>query len=192
MPKASWNGVIVAESDETVVVDGNHYFPPDSVRPEFFKESATTSVCGWKGTARYHTLEADGKRNEDAAWYYPDPKPDAAQIKEGTIPELVEERATLAFEAGADGVIASPQEARRIRGIAGAAGKLIVTPGVRPAGSALGDQRRVMTPAEAIAEGADHVVVGRPVHQADDPRTAVLEIIEEIRAPQARQPNHAS
>jgi len=116
---------------------------------------------------------------------------DAAQIKEGSIPDLVEERAALAFEAGADGVIASPQEASRIRALDLADGRLIVTPGVRPVGAALGDQKRVLTPAEAIAEGADHVVVGRPVHLADDPRVAALRIVEEIRAPQARHPNRA-
>jgi orotidine-5'-phosphate decarboxylase len=116
---------------------------------------------------------------------------DAAQIKEGSIPDLVEERAARAFEAGADGVIASPQEARRIRALDLADGKLIVTPGVRPVGAALGDQKRIMTPAEAIAEGADHVVVGRPVHRANDPRAAALGIIEEMRAPQAWHPNRA-
>ncbi len=116
---------------------------------------------------------------------------DAAQIKGGLIPDLVEERAARAFEAGADGVIASPQEASRIRALDSAEGRLIVTPGVRPVGAALGDQKRVMTPAEAIAEGADHVVVGRPVHRADDPRAAALEILAELRAPQARMPNRA-
>ncbi|MEK6215994.1 MAG: orotidine-5'-phosphate decarboxylase [Boseongicola sp.] len=116
---------------------------------------------------------------------------DAAQIKEGSIPDLVEERAALAFEAGADGVIASPQEASRIRALAVADGRLIVTPGVRPVGAALGDQKRVMTPAEAIAEGADHVVVGRPIHLANDPRAAALKIVEEMRAPQARHPKRA-
>jgi orotidine-5'-phosphate decarboxylase len=116
---------------------------------------------------------------------------DAAQIKSGLIPDLVEERAARAFEAGADGVIASPQEASRIRALDSAEGRLIVTPGVRPVGAALGDQKRVMTPAEAIAEGADHVVVGRPVHRADDPRAAALEIVEELRAPQALHPNRA-
>ena len=116
---------------------------------------------------------------------------DAAQIKGGSIPDLVVERAERAFEAGADGVIASPQEAGRISALALASGRLIVTPGVRPLGAALGDQKRVMTPSEAIAEGADHVVVGRPVHQADDPRAAALEIVEEIRAAQARHSNRA-
>ncbi len=116
---------------------------------------------------------------------------DAGQIKDGSISDLVEERAARAFEAGADGVIASPQEARRIRALDVADGRLIVTPGVRPAGAELGDQKRVMTPAEAIAEGADHVVVGRPIHRADDPRAAALEIVDEMRAPQARWPNRA-
>ena len=65
MPKATWNGTVLADSDATVVVDGNHYFPPDSVHQEFFKSSDTTSVCGWKGTASYYTIEVDGQRNED-------------------------------------------------------------------------------------------------------------------------------
>ncbi len=116
---------------------------------------------------------------------------DAAQIRDGAIADLVEERAARAFEAGADGVIASPQEARRIRALASAEGRVIVTPGVRPAGSPFDDQKRVMTPAEAIAEGADHVVVGRPVHGAEDPRKVALGIVAEMRAPQARMPNRA-
>lgn len=110
---------------------------------------------------------------------------DAAQIKAGTIPDLVTERAARAFEAGAHGVIASPHEARAIRALPEAEGRLIVTPGVRPSGADHGDQKRVMTPAEAIAEGADHVVVGRPVHSAPDPRAAVRAIIDDIRSPQA-------
>ena len=114
---------------------------------------------------------------------------DAAQIKEGAIPDLVTERAGRAFEAGAHGVIASPLEARSIRELSEADGKLIVTPGVRPSGSALGDQKRVMTPAEAIAEGADHVVVGRPVHSAPDPVAVARAIVEELDAPQAVLPN---
>jgi orotidine-5'-phosphate decarboxylase len=105
---------------------------------------------------------------------------DANQIKSGDIPDLVTERAGRAFEAGADGVIASPQEAAMIRALSQAKGKLIVTPGVRPAGAALGDQKRVMTPGKALAQGADHVVIGRPIHKADDPRTAVQEILEDF------------
>jgi orotidine-5'-phosphate decarboxylase len=105
---------------------------------------------------------------------------DANQIKSGDIPDLVTERAGRAFEAGADGVIASPQEAAMIRALSQAKGKLVVTPGVRPAGAALGDQKRVMTPGKALAQGADHVVIGRPIHKADDPRTAVQEILEEF------------
>ena len=101
---------------------------------------------------------------------------DAGLIRPGDIAALVLERAGRAFEAGADGVIASPQEAAAIRALPEAAGKLIVTPGVRPEGAALGDQKRVATPAEAIAAGADHIVVGRPVTQADDPRQAAREI----------------
>ena len=115
---------------------------------------------------------------------------DAGQIKDGDIPDLVTERAGRAFEAGADGVIASPQEAAMIRALPEAEGRLIVTPGVRPAGAELGDQKRVMTPAEAIAAGANHVVVGRPVHRADSPRAAAEAIVAEINSPQALQPNH--
>ena len=114
---------------------------------------------------------------------------DAAQIKSGTIPDLVTERAGRAFEAGAHGVIASPLEARAIRALPEADDRLIVTPGVRPAGAALGDQKRVMTPAEAIAEGADHVVVGRPVHTAPDPAEAARAIVAELSAPQAHSAN---
>jgi uncharacterized protein (DUF427 family) len=79
--KALWNNTVIAESADTVVVEGNHYFPPDSLTQEFFKPSTTTSVCPWKGTASYYTLDVDGKQNPDAAWYYPDTKPDAKQIK---------------------------------------------------------------------------------------------------------------
>ncbi|MGB2736432.1 MAG: DUF427 domain-containing protein [Candidatus Nanopelagicales bacterium] len=78
--KATWNGEVIAESDNTIVVEGNHYFPPDSVKREFLSDSATTSVCPWKGTASYHTLMVDGETNPDAAWYYPQPKDAAAQI----------------------------------------------------------------------------------------------------------------
>jgi uncharacterized protein (DUF427 family) len=78
--KAIWNGAVVAESDDTVVVEGNHYFPPESIRREYFKPSGTNTVCGWKGTASYYTLEVDGKTNADAAWYYPTPKDAAKEI----------------------------------------------------------------------------------------------------------------
>jgi orotidine-5'-phosphate decarboxylase len=105
---------------------------------------------------------------------------DASCIKAGDVADLVQERAGLAFMAGADGVIASPQEAALIRALPEAEGKLIVTPGVRPEGAALDDQKRVMTPARAIANGADHVVVGRPIWQADDPRAAALAILREL------------
>ncbi|QIK40173.1 orotidine-5'-phosphate decarboxylase [Pontivivens nitratireducens] len=106
---------------------------------------------------------------------------DAAMMQGGTIPDLVAERAGRALEAGAHGVIASPQEAAMIRALPQAEGKLIVTPGVRPAGAALGDQKRVASPARAIADGADHIVVGRPIWQADDPRTAADAILRELR-----------
>lgn len=114
---------------------------------------------------------------------------DAAQIKPGDIPDLVTERAAHAFQAGAHGVIASPQEAAMIRALPEADGKLIVTPGVRPAGADLGDQKRVMTPAEAIAAGADHVVVGRPIHAAPSPKDAAQAILAELSSPQAHLPN---
>lgn len=105
---------------------------------------------------------------------------DAGMMKPGDMRDMVVERAERAFEAGADGVIASPQEAALIRALPAATDRLIVTPGVRPAGAALGDQKRVATPAQAIIDGADHVVVGRPVWQAPDPRAAAEAIIEEI------------
>ncbi len=79
--KAIWNEQVIAESDDTVVVEGNHYFPPESVKREFLQESDTTSVCPWKGTANYYTLEVDGQSNPDAAWFYVDPKPAAEQIR---------------------------------------------------------------------------------------------------------------
>jgi orotidine-5'-phosphate decarboxylase len=105
---------------------------------------------------------------------------DACLIRPGDIAGLVTERAARAFDAGAHGVIASPREAAAIRALPQATGRLIVTPGVRPAGAALGDQKRVETPAAAIAAGADHIVVGRPVWQARDPRAAAAAILGEI------------
>ncbi|WP_112321271.1 orotidine-5'-phosphate decarboxylase [Oceanibium sediminis] len=101
---------------------------------------------------------------------------DAAMIVSGDIAELTTERARRAFLAGADGVIASPGEAEMIRALPEAAGKLIVTPGVRPEGSSADDQKRIATPANAIAAGADHIVVGRPVWQAEDPAAAARAI----------------
>ena len=114
---------------------------------------------------------------------------DSALIKDGTVPDLVVERAGRAFDAGADGVIASPNEAALIRALPEAHGRLIVTPGVRPAGAALGDQKRVATPANAIKNGVDHIVVGRPVWKAADPRAAAEAIVAEMQSPQAVQPN---
>ncbi len=107
---------------------------------------------------------------------------DSGLMKPGKVQDLVLERAENAFAAGADGVIASPQEAALIRSLPAAAGKLIVTPGVRPAGSPLGDQKRVTTPAEAIAGGADHIVVGRPVWNAPDPQKAASDILASLPA----------
>jgi uncharacterized protein (DUF427 family) len=80
MVRATWNGVVLAESDDTVVVEGNHYFPPDAVRREYFVDSSTHTVCGWKGTASYCTVVVDGAENPDAAWYYPEPKDAARDI----------------------------------------------------------------------------------------------------------------
>ncbi|MBV1866454.1 MAG: orotidine-5'-phosphate decarboxylase [Marinosulfonomonas sp.] len=105
---------------------------------------------------------------------------DACLIKNGDIPDLVVERAARALSAGADGVIASPQEAAMIRALPEAENKLIVTPGVRPAGADKGDQKRIATPGQAIADGADHIVVGRPVWRAANPRDAALAIQAEI------------
>ncbi len=105
---------------------------------------------------------------------------DAGLMVAGDLPDLVVTRAARAFEAGADGVIASPREAASIRALPEAVGKLIVTPGVRPSGAALGDQKRVETPAAAIQAGANHIVVGRPIHQAADPRAAALAIQAEL------------
>ncbi|MCB2122805.1 orotidine-5'-phosphate decarboxylase [Albidovulum sp.] len=114
---------------------------------------------------------------------------DAGLIVPGDLGDIVIERAARAFSAGADGVICSPNEAALIRALPEADGRLIVTPGVRPAGTALGDQKRVATPAEAVADGADHIVVGRPIYRAPDPRAAAEAVIAELASPQARQPN---
>ena len=102
---------------------------------------------------------------------------DANLIKPGAMQDLVKERAKRALAAGADGVIASPQEAAVIRALPEAKGRLIVTPGVRPTGSDAGDQKRIATPAKAITNGADHIVVGRPIWQAPDPRQATQAIL---------------
>ncbi|MFT5786989.1 MAG: orotidine-5'-phosphate decarboxylase [Ascidiaceihabitans sp.] len=105
---------------------------------------------------------------------------DNCLIQQGDIKDLVITRAAKAFEAGADGVIASPQEAAMIRALPEAKGRLIVTPGVRPAGSALGDQKRVATPYDAIKDGADHIVVGRPVWTAKSPAQAAKDIVSSL------------
>jgi uncharacterized protein (DUF427 family) len=80
--RAIWNGKTIAESDDTVVVEGNHYFPRASLTDAHFVASETHTVCGWKGTASYLSVVVDGQTNKDAAWYYPEPKPAAAQIKD--------------------------------------------------------------------------------------------------------------
>jgi len=78
--KAIWKGRVLAESDETRVVEGNHYFPPESLQREYFVDSDTHTTCSWKGVASYKTVVVDGEHNADAAWYYPSPKPEAASI----------------------------------------------------------------------------------------------------------------
>lgn len=114
---------------------------------------------------------------------------DGALIKDGDVSDLVVERAGRAFDAGADGVISSPNEAALIRALPEAKDRLIVTPGVRPAGADLGDQKRVATPANAVKNGVDHIVVGRPVWKAADPRAAAKAIVAEMQSTQASQPN---
>jgi uncharacterized protein (DUF427 family) len=81
MPTAVWNGTVIAHSDRCEIVEGNHYFPPDAVRREYLRDSATHTVCGWKGTASYYDVVVDGQVNQDAAWYYPETKPAAANIR---------------------------------------------------------------------------------------------------------------
>jgi uncharacterized protein (DUF427 family) len=80
--KATWNGATLAESDDTVVVEGNHYFPADSITASYFKDSPSHTTCPWKGEASYKTVVVNGEENADAAWYYPDPKDAAAEIKD--------------------------------------------------------------------------------------------------------------
>ncbi|OGU35084.1 MAG: hypothetical protein A2068_00600 [Ignavibacteria bacterium GWB2_35_6b] len=79
--KAIWNNKILAESNDTIIIEGNHYFPPQTINKEYFKESDTHTICPWKGTASYYSVEVEGQVNNDAAWYYPEPKVAAKQIK---------------------------------------------------------------------------------------------------------------
>ena len=81
MPRATWNGVTLAESADTVVVEGNHYFPASALNRDYVRESDTHTVCPWKGTASYYTVEIAGERNEDAVWYYAEPKPEAEMVR---------------------------------------------------------------------------------------------------------------
>jgi len=81
MVEARWNGALIASSDDTVVVEGNHYFPREAVDDALLRPSDTPSTCPWKGVAHYYTLDVSGSQNVDAAWYYPDPKPKAADIR---------------------------------------------------------------------------------------------------------------
>ena len=80
--KATWKGAVLAESDDTVIVEGNHYFPRESIRQEHFRPSATHTTCGWKGLASYYDVIVGDALNKDAAWYYPEPKPEAASVKD--------------------------------------------------------------------------------------------------------------
>lgn len=79
--KAIWNDTVIAESDDTIVIEGNHYFPPSAIKQEYFKDSSTKTECHWKGTASYYTLNVDGAENKDAAWYYPNAKEMAKSIE---------------------------------------------------------------------------------------------------------------
>lgn len=81
MAKAIWNGAVIAESNDTVIVEGNHYFPASSINRQYFQESGTHTTCPWKGVASYYSLEVDGELNKDAAWYYPSTKEKAKQIE---------------------------------------------------------------------------------------------------------------
>ena len=81
MAKATWNGAVLAESDETIVVEGNHYFPPEAIKQDYFVDSSRHTTCPWKGVASYYDVSVDGQINEGAAWYYPSPKPAAADIE---------------------------------------------------------------------------------------------------------------
>jgi len=80
--KATWNGAVLAESDKTIVIEGNHYFPPDTINREYFQDSSMHTTCPWKGEASYYDVLVDGRVNKDAAWYYPEPKPAANEIKD--------------------------------------------------------------------------------------------------------------
>lgn len=80
MAKAIWNGVVIAESEKTLMVEGNHYFPPESVNKEFLTETSTHTTCPWKGVASYYNIVIEGEENKDAAWFYPEPKPAAKDI----------------------------------------------------------------------------------------------------------------
>ena len=80
MVKASWNGTVLAESDETIIVEGNHYFPPSSIHEEYLVENDNHTVCSWKGVASYYDVQVEGKTNRNAAWYYPEPQPAVEKI----------------------------------------------------------------------------------------------------------------
>ena len=81
MAQATWNGTVIAESDQTIEIEGNQYFPPDAIKREFFQDSSSHTFCSWKGEASYYTVAVNGQTNADAAWYYPEPKDAAKEIK---------------------------------------------------------------------------------------------------------------
>ncbi|NCO21770.1 MAG: orotidine-5'-phosphate decarboxylase [Rhodobacterales bacterium] len=113
---------------------------------------------------------------------------DECLMRQGTLPDLVVDRAARALDAGAHGVIASPQEAAAIRALPEAAGKLIVTPGVRPTSAASDDQKRIATPAQALHDGADHIVIGRPIWRASNPAQAARSVLDSLPSPKSRLP----
>ncbi len=121
MPRAVWNGVVLAESDQTVKLEGNHYFPPESLNRQYFTASSTTSTCPWKGRASYYDVTVDGAVNPAAAWYYPDPSPAARTIK-GHVAFWHGVRVERSPADGADAGGAGPAGgglAARIRGLLG-------------------------------------------------------------------------
>lgn len=79
--KAIWKDIVLAESDQTIVIEGNHYFPHDAIKKEFFRKTDTKTICGWKGVANYFSVIVNGNTNNDCAWYYPEPTKDAEKIK---------------------------------------------------------------------------------------------------------------